>query len=63
MVTNDEHINDILALHFSGEKLTEEQENDLVDWICDHKSEYKRLSALMDTFPVSGGIKVDGRSG
>ena len=59
MVTNDEHINDILALHFSGEKLTEEQENDLVDWICDHKSEYKRLSALMDTFPVSGGIKVD----
>ena len=47
MVTKNEYINDILALHFSGEKLTEKQEKDLIDWVCENRSEYKRLSELI----------------
>ena len=40
------HINEILALHFSGERLTDEQESLLIDWVYQHKEEYQRLSKL-----------------
>lgn len=41
------NINDILALHFAGERLTDEQENVLVDWVCQNKEEYRRLTEVL----------------
>lgn len=52
MTSENKSINDILALHFAGEILTDEQEQILVDWVCQHKGEYQRLS---DLFQATGG--------
>ena len=49
MTSENNNINDILALHFAGERLTDEQENVLVDWVCKNKEEYRRLSDLFQT--------------
>lgn len=39
----------ILGKHFSGEKLSTEQENMLVKWVVTHKEEYNRLAKVWDT--------------
>ncbi len=49
MTSINNNINDILALHFASERLTDEQENVLVDWVCQNKDEYQRLSDLFQT--------------
>ena len=49
MTSENNNINDILALHFAGERLTDEQENVLIDWVCQNKDEYRRLSDLFQT--------------
>ena len=49
MTSENNIINDILGLHFAGEKLSDEQEMILVDWVCRNKEEYRRLSALFQT--------------
>ena len=54
MTSENKSINDILALHFAGEILTDEQEQILVDWVCQHKGEYQRLS---DLFQATGGTE------
>lgn len=46
MTLENNHINEILALHFSGEKLTDDQEKILVSWVCENKEEYIRLSKV-----------------
>ena len=48
-MTSINNINEILALHFAGERLTDEQENVLVDWVYHNKDEYQRLSDLFQT--------------
>ena len=49
MVTDNNNINNILGLHFAGERLTEEQESELVNWICQHKEEFGKMSELFQT--------------
>ena len=44
MISTNESIDNIQALHFAGEKLTEEQELMLVEWTYLHKDEYRKLS-------------------
>ena len=56
---NNEQIDNILALHFSGEKMSEEQENVLLNWICENKSEYHRLSLLMENVQKTDGATFD----
>ena len=45
-MTSTNNINDILALHFAGEKLTDEQELFLIDWVSQNKEEYTHLSQI-----------------
>ena len=47
MTHHIENINDILALHFANEQLTEEQEEVLMGWMIENKDEYHQLSRLM----------------
>lgn len=47
MVSENDYINTILALHFAGEKLTDDQERCLIDWVCQHKKEYQTLSKTL----------------
>lgn len=56
MTSENKNINDILALHFAGERLTDEQENILVDWVCRNKDEYRRLSDLYQTTQGHGQV-------
>lgn len=56
---NDNNINNILALHFSGERLTEEQEKILIDWGCQNKEEYIRLSEVFQTATESDNMKFN----
>ena len=49
MIHPTEDINEILALHFSNEKLTEEQETLLMSWMIEHKDEYNKLSKVIDS--------------
>ena len=53
-MTSINNINDILAIHFAGERLTDEQQKVLVDWVCQNKDEYQRLS---DVFQATEGSK------
>ena len=46
MESANDKINNILALHFSGEKLTEVQEELLTVWVSQNQKEYSRLSEL-----------------
>lgn len=48
MISENNIINDILAIHFSGEKLTDEQEEILINWVCQNREEYKHLSKIFD---------------
>ena len=52
MIPHIENINDILALHFAHEQLTEEQERVLIGWMIDHKDEYDKLSRIMSDSQV-----------
>ena len=49
MTSENNRINDILGLHFGGEKLSDEQEKSLIDWVSRNKEEYQRLSDLFRT--------------
>ena len=44
MMTDNDSIHMILAKHFSGERLTDEQEKELLQWIFQHKEEYTKMS-------------------
>ena len=49
MTTDNNNIDIILGLHFSGERLTDEQEKVLVDWITDNKDEYRKLTSALQS--------------
>lgn len=49
MTSENKNINDILALHFAGERLSDEQEKVLVNWVYQNKEEYQRLSDVFQT--------------
>ena len=42
-------IDQLLARHFSNERLTSEQEEVLTAWIVDHKEEYRQLSQVLSS--------------
>ena len=46
METGNDYINDILALHFTGEKLSDNQEKKLLNWIWYNQEEYEKLSTI-----------------
>ena len=56
--TND-NINNILALHFAGEQLTNEQEEVLTDWVYQNQEEYKQLSQIFQDSGNAGRMKID----
>ena len=59
MESLNDNINEILGLHFSGEKLTDAQEKALLDWVCEHKAEYNRISKLFQSVQSSAGLTID----
>ncbi len=53
MTPTNININDILAFHFAGERLTDEQEIYLADWVSQNKKEYRRLTEFFHTTRTS----------
>lgn len=59
MTSKNMNINTILALHFAGEILTDEQELYLIEWVCQNKEEYRRLTKIFQTKKQSKEVFFD----
>ncbi len=59
MTSTNININDILAFHFAGERLTDEQEIYLTEWVFQNKEEYRRLTEFFHTTESSERMIFD----
>ena len=53
MTTENNNIDNILGLHFSRERLSDEQEIILIEWISKNKDEYHKLSEVFESSGAS----------
>ena len=53
-----EDIDELLARHWAGELLSDEQQKQLQEWIAGHAEEYRRLKSLVNDMTAQADAPV-----